>query len=157
MNIESIFKTINDNGGITLDPLTEQEALTFRFVASYNGYEIAVQFDPDNPSLDDHKRLVDAFNATREKALELGAFVGVWVECPGLWVFDISTSFARLLPALRFAAENQQRAIYDTRLNQTVNVPHGDYIALIRFARHYRDHYDDHPFGNRESVIGKGI
>lgn len=104
MKIEKIKNAVIENGGITLDSKTLENAnLTSGYMVSISGYEVITTInDLTTNSLLAHARIAHA----------LGGYVGLWLDNDKLYI-DISLNIKSLENALKTGKFNNQLAIYD--------------------------------------------
>lgn len=106
MNTTEIYQHILKNGGITIDPLTNDRALSLRYVYSLDGYEQIVQCG-------DELGFYETWEDATTLAIENGTNVGAWVD-NGIIYIDLSVSVASFEQAVKEGLRNRQLSIYDT-------------------------------------------
>lgn len=106
MNTNEIYEYILVNGGITIDPLTDDHALPLRYVYSVEGYEQLVQAG-------DELGFYETWQDIATLAIENGTHVGAWLD-KGIIYIDLSVSVASLEQAVKEGLRNRQLSIYDT-------------------------------------------
>lgn len=113
MKIENIKIAIIENGGITLDAKTLEDAnLKSGYMVSLAGYEIITTVN---------ELTTNALLAHARMAHALGGFVGLWLDTDKLYI-DISINEKDRQKALKTGKFNNQLAIYDVENDKEIRV-----------------------------------
>ena len=113
MKIENIKMAIIENGGITLEPKTLNNAnLKTGYMVSLKGYEIITTIDD---------LTINALIAHARIAHALGGYIGLWLSKGKLYI-DVSINENNLLKALQLGYRENQFAIYDIVNDQEIRV-----------------------------------
>lgn len=113
MKIEKIKNAIIENGGITLDTRTLENAnLKTGYMVSLSGYEIITTID---------NLTINTLLAHAKIAHALGGYVGLWLDNDNLYI-DISLNIKSLRKSLRVAKLHNQLAIYDIENDREIRV-----------------------------------
>lgn len=109
----NILKTLFDNGGITLNQ-NLQEVKNLKYVASFKDFEITR--DLKTLTIAEFLGLIENFQL---KAIEKNALIGLWID-KDLIYFDVSKNFENKEVCLKFARENEQKAIFNAIEGESV-------------------------------------
>ena len=128
MKLENIKKIIN-NGGATLDKDLKDFSSNVGFMVSIKGQEAKV-----------NKNDIKGIEREIEKKREFiknkkGLYVGLWLEDDVMFV-DVSIHIVDYLEALEVGRENDQKAIFDLKSNESIYL---NYITLYNMYEVVRD------------------
>ena len=113
MKIENIKNAIIENGGVTLDAKTLENAnLKTGYMVSLSGYEVITTID---------NLTINALIAHARIAHAIGGYVGLWLSKGKLYI-DVSINENNLLKALQMGYRENQLAIYDIENNKEIRV-----------------------------------
>ena len=113
MKTENIKNAIIQNGGITLEPKTLENAnLKTGYMVSLAGYEVITTIDD---------LTTNALLAHARIAHSLGGYVGLWLDKDNLYI-DISLNIKSLKEGLKVAKLHNQLAIYDIENDKEIRV-----------------------------------
>ena len=136
MELEDIKKIIN-NGGATLDYNLNNFNNDNGFMVSIKGQEMKID-----------KNDIKGIQREIEKKREFignkkGLFVGLWLDNDVIYV-DVSIHIIDYLEALEVARDNDQKAIYDLKNNDSIYLTYVKYYTLYKVIKDVNDKIIDY-------------
>ena len=136
MTLEDI-KRIIENEGATLDYNLNDFKSDRGYIVSLKGQEVKV-------NKNDIKGIKKEIEKKREFIKDKrGLFIGLWVEDDMMYI-DVSIHIVNYLRALEVARNNEQKAIYDLKKNDSIYLTYLKYYTLYKVVKDSNDKIIDY-------------
>lgn len=127
MKNEKIIEIIN-NGGATLDQ-------NYNNFSSNNGFMVSIKGQEVKIDKNDIKGIQEEIKKKKEFiGNKKGLFIGLWLDNDTMFI-DVSIHIINYLEALEIARNNEQKAIYDLKNNNSIYLTYTKYYNLYRVVK----------------------